>query len=90
MEATYSEARTNLSSLWNEVVSCREPLTVRRRGMEDLVILPAAEFRSLQETAYLLRSSNNARRLLEALMSSLAHEGDRVEPQTLREESKLL
>lgn len=74
MEASYSEARANLATLWDEVVERREVLTLHRRGREDVALLPAAELTSLLETAHLLRSPRNARRLLEALRESLADE----------------
>ena len=84
MEATYSETRSNFASLWDKVVDHREPLRIHRRGAEDIVMLPAAELESLQETAHLLRSQRNAQRLLTALMSSLEQEGSAVEVKELR------
>ena len=51
MEATYTETRTNFASYWDRVVDEREPLTIHRRGAEDVVLLPADELQSLQETA---------------------------------------
>jgi PHD/YefM family antitoxin component YafN of YafNO toxin-antitoxin module len=44
----------------------REPL-IRRRGAKDVALVPADELAGLQETAHLLRSPKNARRLLTAL-----------------------
>lgn len=67
---TYSQARENLASLWDQVEDTREEIILRRRGHEDLALLPAHELRSLQETAHLLRSPNNAVRLLRALARS--------------------
>jgi len=43
--------------------------------MTDVVMLSTCELDSLDETAYLLRSSNNAQRLLEALRSSFEDQG---------------
>ncbi|HBR93331.1 MAG TPA: prevent-host-death protein [Opitutae bacterium] len=86
MEATYTETRTNFATLWDQVIDCREPLIVHRRGAEDIAVLPAAELSSLQETAYLLRSPRNAQRLLAALSSSMDQAGEAVEPKALREE----
>ena len=77
MEATYSETRANFAALWDRVVDTRGVLTVRRRGAEDIAMMPASELSSLMETAHLLRSPKNARRLLEALNESLGdEEGD--------------
>ncbi|MGJ3244229.1 MAG: type II toxin-antitoxin system Phd/YefM family antitoxin [Opitutales bacterium] len=86
MEATYTETRSNFATLWDKVVDQREPLTIHRRGSEDVVLLPAAEFSSLQETAYLLKSPKNAQRLLQALMDSFQQEGEPVDIQSLKEE----
>jgi antitoxin YefM len=68
--ATYSHARENLATLWDQVEDTREEIILRRRGHEDVAILPASELRSLQETAHLLRSPGNAVRLLRALTRS--------------------
>lgn len=86
MEATYSETRSNFASLWDKVLDRREPLVIHRRGVEDVVLLPAAELESLQETAHLLRSPKNAQRLLQALMASFAQEGESITVAKLRQE----
>jgi antitoxin YefM len=67
VRTTYSHARENLASLWDEVEDSREPAVIQRRGHEDMALLPAEELASLRETAYLLRSPQNAVRLLAAL-----------------------
>ena len=54
---SYTEARDKLASFWDETVSTREPV----------VMLPLDEWRGLEETAHLLRSTANAQRLLGAL-----------------------
>ncbi len=83
--ATYSSLRENLAKIWDEVESTQEPVIVRRRGHQDLAILPADELESLLETAHLLRSPRNAQRLLEAITRALAGEGKRIEPSNLRD-----
>lgn len=70
MTTTYSQARENLAALWDEVENAREAAIITRRGHEDMALVPAAELRSMQETAYLLRSPRNAARLLAALEQS--------------------
>ena len=64
---TYSTARNHLAEVWDKTVSTREPVVVSRRGTESIVMLPLEEWEGLQETAHLLRSPANARRLLAAL-----------------------
>jgi antitoxin YefM len=63
---TYSSARAGLRALLDEVTSTREPIYIRRRGREDVAVLPADELRGLLEAAYLLRSPANAERLAAA------------------------
>ena len=45
----------------------QETVIVRRRGARDVALLPASELAGLMETAHLLRSPRNARRLQSAL-----------------------
>jgi antitoxin YefM len=86
VEATYTETRSNFAKLWDKVIDHRETLVIHRRGSEDVALLPASELSSLQETAHLLRSPKNAKRLLDALSSSLSHEGERVGLSDLKSE----
>ena len=66
-KVSYSHARDNLADLWNEVEDSREAAVIQRRGHDDMALIPADELSSLRETAYLLRSPQNAARLLSAL-----------------------
>lgn len=81
-ETTYSHARQSFRALWDEVISTREPIFITRRGAENVALISADELRSVMETAYLLRSPENARRLLTAL--NRAYE-DSVKPSSLDE-----
>lgn len=72
---TYSAAREKLAEIWDEVEDSREEVILRRRGHEDLALIPAHELRSLKETAHLLRSPRNAARLLRALARSRGEGG---------------
>ena len=67
METSYSHLRDNLVSVLNHVVDNQEIVIVRRRGANDVALIPAAELTGLMETAHLLHSPRNARRLLTAL-----------------------
>jgi antitoxin YefM len=66
-ETTYTRLRQNLASVLDQVVDRQETVIVRRRGSRDVALIPASELAGLLETAYLLRSPNNARRLFAAL-----------------------
>jgi antitoxin YefM len=67
---TYTHARANFARLCNQAASSREPVIIRRRGAADVALVSADELRSLLETAHLLRSPKNARRLLTAMRRS--------------------
>jgi antitoxin YefM len=69
-ETTYTSLRANLAAVLDQVVDQRETVIVRRRGSRDVALIPAAELAGLIETAHLLRSPRNARRLLTALHRS--------------------
>jgi antitoxin YefM len=73
---SYSEARDRLASVWDEAVSTRQPVVIDRRGHESVVLVPVGEWESLQETARLLRSPANAKRLLAALYRLESGEGE--------------
>src|ERR1700694_1619095 len=64
---TYSAARENLASTINRVCEDQAPVVITRNRDQAVVMLSLAEYESLQETAYLLRSPANARRLLTAV-----------------------
>lgn len=66
-ETTYTGLRRNLAAILDQVTDQQEAVIVRRRGRSDVALIPAAELSSLVETAHLLRSPKNARRLLTAL-----------------------
>jgi len=69
-ETTYTALRENLASYLDRVVDDREVVVVKRRGAPDVAIIAADELAGMAETAYLLRSPANARRLREALAES--------------------
>ena len=71
---TYSKARATLAALCDQVVSSREPVLIRRRGKEDVALVSAEELASLRETAHLLRSPANARRLLTSILRAQQQE----------------
>jgi antitoxin YefM len=64
---TYSESRARYAEVLNSVVDNREEVVITRAGHEPVVIVSLDDYESLKETAYLLRSPENARRLLAAI-----------------------
>ncbi|MBK6961370.1 MAG: type II toxin-antitoxin system prevent-host-death family antitoxin [Porticoccaceae bacterium] len=64
---TYTTARANLADTMNRVCDDHEPLIITRNGQQAVVMMSLEDFNALEETAYLLRSPKNARRLLDAM-----------------------
>jgi antitoxin YefM len=64
---TYTAARENLASTINGVCEDRALVVITRNRDQAVVMLSLAEYESLQETAHLLRSPANAKRLLDSL-----------------------
>lgn len=71
---TYSESRAHYAETLNAVVDDREEVVITRAGHEPVVMVALSDYESLKETAYLLRSPENARRLL-ASIDRLEHGG---------------
>jgi antitoxin YefM len=80
IQITYTQARANLATLLDEVTHNRETVIINRRGADPVAMVSASELSSLEETAYLMRSPKNMKRLLEALKRS---ESEDLEPQTV-------
>ncbi len=64
---TYTAARENLASTIDEVCQDRSPVIITRKRDQAVVLLSLEDYQELEETAYLLRSPKNARRLLNAV-----------------------
>ena len=83
---TYTQARAEPASLCDEVASTREPVIIRRRNAEDVVLASTDELASLFETAHLLRSPKNAQRLLAAINHAQSRKLSRSSVEELRRE----
>ncbi|MCC7189405.1 MAG: type II toxin-antitoxin system prevent-host-death family antitoxin [Anaerolineales bacterium] len=86
IEFTYTSAREQLASLLDRVTKDREVVIIQRRGSEDVAMISADELASLTETAYLMRSPQNAQRILSALARALKNEGQAMSMEELRQE----
>lgn len=73
---SYTESRAHYAEVLDSVVDDREEVVVTRSGHDPVVIVSLDEFESLRETAYLMRSPRNARRLLDAMERLEAGEGE--------------
>jgi antitoxin YefM len=76
VETNYTTLRENLSSFLDQVTDDREVIIVRRKGARDVALVSADELAGWLETAHLLRSPANAKRLLEALGRARKREGN--------------
>lgn len=64
---SYTESRARYAEVLDSVVNDREEVVITRAGHDPVVMVSLADFESLRETAYLMRSPVNARRLLDAM-----------------------
>ncbi len=81
---TYTDARQNLASRMDEVCDTHEPIIITRRKAQAVVMMSLADYNSMLESAYLLKSPANAGRLRESIQateSSLYKEHGLDEPQ---------
>jgi antitoxin YefM len=81
-DTTYTHLRQNLAGILDEVIDRQDIVIVRRKGARDVALIPASELAGLVETAHLLRSPRNARRLLAALRRART---GKVQPMSVRE-----
>ena len=86
-QTTYAKAQANLADLCDQVTADRDVVLISRRGADDVALVAASELSGLLETAHLLRSPKNARRLMTAMKRAQSRRG-KVEPVSrLRQES---
>lgn len=72
MSISASEARQRLFPLLEQVNTDHEPVRITSKG-GDAVLMSADDYDSWQETVYLLRSPENARRLMAAVARDKAN-----------------
>lgn len=75
---SYSESRARYAETLNSVTDDREEVVITRAGHEPVVMVALDDYESLKETAYLLRSPANARRIL-ASIEELEQGGGQVQ-----------
>lgn len=64
---TYTEARETLAATIRRVCQDHVPVIITRKREDSVVMMALEDYDSLTETAYLLRSPKNARRILDAV-----------------------
>lgn len=64
---TYTRAREHLAETMDRVCDDHAPVIITRKSQRSVIMLSLEDFEAIEETAYLLRSPKNARRLLESI-----------------------
>lgn len=65
---TYSQARQDLAKTMDKVCDDHSPVIITRKSQRSVVMISLEDYQALEETAYLLRSPKNARRLLASIV----------------------
>ena len=65
---TYTAARQNLAKTMQSVCEDHSPIIITRKKTESVVMISLEDYTALQETAYLLRSPKNTKRLIESIV----------------------
>ncbi|MHC4954468.1 MAG: type II toxin-antitoxin system Phd/YefM family antitoxin [Planctomycetota bacterium] len=73
------DAKENLEALCNQAAETREPIIIERPDGVNVAIISAEELEGLMETAHLVRSHDNAQRLLEAIAGTDGEKGHSVD-----------
>jgi antitoxin YefM len=63
----FTAAGQDLAKAMDKVCAENAPLMITRQNEPAVVLMSLADYQSLEETAYLLRSPSNARRLLDSV-----------------------
>jgi antitoxin YefM len=72
---TYTHARSHLAETMEKVCDDHAPVIITRKNERSVVMISLEDYQALEETAYLLRSPKNARRLLESIAELAAGGG---------------
>ena len=64
---SYTAARENLASTMDKVCNDHDPVIITRNRDQAVVMMSLEDYSSWEETAYLMRSPANARRLAESI-----------------------
>jgi antitoxin YefM len=72
---SYTAARENLASTMDKVCDDHSPIVITRNRDQAVVMMSLADFEALEETAYLLRSQKNAKRIMNAIAQLDAGKG---------------
>jgi len=77
---SYTAARQNLAKTMENVCKDHAPIIITRKLADSVVLMSLEDYESLTETAYLLRSPKNTRRLIESIAQLESGQGTEREP----------
>jgi antitoxin YefM len=72
---SYTAARENLASTMDKVCEDHAPVIITRNRDQAVVMMSLADYEALEETAYLLKSPKNAKRIMSAIEQLEAGKG---------------
>ncbi len=72
---SYTAARENLAATMDKVCDDHAPIVIPRNREQAVVMMSLADYEALEETAYLLKSPKNARRIMSAIAQLDAGKG---------------
>lgn len=64
---SYTTARNNLAGTMKKVCEDHAPVMITRKNSEAVIMMSLEDYEALAETAYLLQSPKNAKRLIESI-----------------------
>jgi len=64
---SYTSARSNLAKTMERICDDHEAVVITRKNERSVVMLSLEDYEALEETAYLLRSPKNMKRLIESI-----------------------
>ena len=76
---SYTAARSNLAKTMEQVCDDHAPIAITRKGEGAVVMISMDDYQALEETAYLLRSPKNTKRLIESIADLEAGKGQEKE-----------
>ena len=72
---SYTAARENLAATMDKVCDDHAPIVITRNREQAVVMMSLADYEALEETAYLLKSPKNAKRIMSAVAQLDAGKG---------------
>jgi antitoxin YefM len=76
---TYTQAVQNLSAMMDQVCDDHAAMIITREAQEAVVVMSLTDYKSMEETAFLLRNPKNAQRLLASIAELDAGKGTEQE-----------